>query len=220
MRVLIAECMQEISSFNPLPSRYDDFAIEHGEAIFAQRGLNTAIGGALAVLEARSDVELVPTMAARAGSAGMLAGDDWRRLYGELQAAAAPHAGRVDALYISLHGAMGAEGEPDPEGALLEAMRADVRPGHPDRHITRSARYPHRSHAAPGKRGRHLPHLPACRLRRYRPARGRAVARHRRSRPEACYRPRHRADAGARRRVHHQDRPLRRRPGRCAAART
>ncbi len=131
MRVLIAECMQEISSFNPLPSRYDDFATEHGEAIFAQRGLNTAIAGALGVFEARSDIELVPTMAARAGSAGMLAGEDWRRLYGELMAAAKPHAGRVDALYISLHGAMGAGGEPDPEGALLEAMRTAFGPGIP-----------------------------------------------------------------------------------------
>jgi microcystin degradation protein MlrC len=123
MRVLVAECMQEVSSFNPLPSHYGDFAIEHGEAIFAQRGRNMAIGGALAVFEARDDVELVPTMAARAGSAGILAAPEWARLRDELLGAAAPHAGKVDALYVSLHGAMGAEGEADPEGELLEALR-------------------------------------------------------------------------------------------------
>jgi len=131
MRVLIAECMQEISSFNPLPSRYDDFAIEHGDALLAQRGFNTAIGGALALFETRSDVEIVATMAARAGSAGILARADWGGLQGELLAAVAPQAGAVDALYFSLHGAMGAEGETDPEGALLEAMRRTFGPDLP-----------------------------------------------------------------------------------------
>ena len=123
MRVLIVECMQEISSFNPLPSRYEDFAIDHGEALLSQHGLNTAIGGALAVFDARPDVTVVPTMAARAGSAGILAGSDWLRLREELLATTAPHVGSVDALYVSLHGAMGAEGEVDPEGSLLEALR-------------------------------------------------------------------------------------------------
>ena len=59
-RILIVECMQEISSFNPLPSGYENFHIERGEEIYAQRGLNTAIGGALAVFEARRDVDVVP----------------------------------------------------------------------------------------------------------------------------------------------------------------
>lgn len=131
MRVLIAECMQEISSFNPLPSHYEDFTVERGAAVFAQRGLNTAIGGALALFEARPDVEVIPTMAARAGSAGTLARADWERLKGELLAVLTPHAGNVDAIYVSLHGAMGAEGETDPEGALLEAARAIFGPDLP-----------------------------------------------------------------------------------------
>lgn len=123
MRVLILECMQEVSSFNPLLSGYSDFAIDHGEDVLRQRGLNTAIGGALAVFEANPDVEVVPTISARAGSAGLLAADDWQRLRSELIDAARPHAGKVDALYISLHGAMGAVGEVDPEGNLLDAIR-------------------------------------------------------------------------------------------------
>jgi microcystin degradation protein MlrC len=124
MRILILECMQEVSSFNPLLSGYSEFAIAHGEDLLAQqRGLNTAVGGALAVFEARSDVEVVPTMSARAGSAGLLAADDWQRLRSELLDAARPHAGKVDALYVSLHGAMGAVGEVDPEGNLLDALR-------------------------------------------------------------------------------------------------
>jgi microcystin degradation protein MlrC len=123
MRIMLVECRQEISSFNPLASSYDDFAIDHGAALFRQRGLNTAIGGALSVFEARPDVLLVPTISARAGSAGILAAASWQKLFDEIVAAVAPHAGAVDAIYVSLHGAMGAEGEPDPEGALLEALR-------------------------------------------------------------------------------------------------
>ena len=33
-RILIIECMQEISSFNPVPSGYDSFHVERGEERF------------------------------------------------------------------------------------------------------------------------------------------------------------------------------------------
>ena len=61
-RVLIVECMQEISSFNPVPSGYENFHIERGEEMLAQRGLNTAIGGALPVFEARRTSTVVPAI--------------------------------------------------------------------------------------------------------------------------------------------------------------
>jgi type I restriction enzyme M protein len=32
-RILVAECMQEISSFNPLPSGYENFRIERGDTL-------------------------------------------------------------------------------------------------------------------------------------------------------------------------------------------
>lgn len=123
MNILIAECMQEISSFNPLPSQYEDFSIQHGDAVLGQRRLNTSIGGALEVFEARADVTVIPTISARAGSAGILSAAGWKKLAKEWLAALAPEEGKVDALYISLHGAMGAEGEPDPEGYLLSEIR-------------------------------------------------------------------------------------------------
>ena len=34
-RILIAECKQEVSSFNPVPSRYEDFVVTRGEAILS-----------------------------------------------------------------------------------------------------------------------------------------------------------------------------------------
>ncbi len=131
MNILIAECMQEISSFNPLPSQYESFAIERGEALFGHRQLNTSITGALSVFDERPDVSVVPTIAARAGSAGILSAAGWKRLGDEILAAILPQAGKVDAIYFSLHGAMGAEGEPDPEGHLLETVRAVFGPDVP-----------------------------------------------------------------------------------------
>ena len=126
-RILIAECMQEISSFNPLPSQHENFRIEEGEAMLAQRGLNTAVGGALAVFAARG-VEVVPAISARAGSAGLLSAPGWAQLSAQFIAAVERCAEGADGVYLSLHGAMGAEGDLDPEGTLLEAVRGIVGP--------------------------------------------------------------------------------------------
>ncbi len=121
-RVLLVECMQEISSFNPVRSHYEAFHVERGQEMLAQRGLNTAMGGALKVLEAAS-VEIVPAYGARAGSAGPLSAGGWSRLSGELLAAAEARLDGIDGIYVSLHGAMGADGELDPEGHLLSEIR-------------------------------------------------------------------------------------------------
>jgi microcystin degradation protein MlrC len=121
-RVLLVECMQEISSFNPVRSQYEAFHIERGEELFYQRGLNTAMGGALSVLEA-AGVEIVPAYGARAGSAGPLSAEGWRRLSSELLAAVEANLISVDGIYASMHGAMGADGELDPEGYLLAEIR-------------------------------------------------------------------------------------------------
>lgn len=123
VRILILECMQEISSFNPLPSGYADFRVTRGAELFGQRGLNTAIGGALSVFDRRDDVETVPALSATAPSAGILSAEGWARLSGEISGAIAAHAGEVDAAYVSLHGAMGAVGELDPEGWILGEVR-------------------------------------------------------------------------------------------------
>lgn len=131
MKILIAECMQEISSFNPLPSQYADFSIANGAALLAWRHLNVSVGGALSVFDTNPDVTVIPTKSARAGSAGILSAAGWKQLSEELLSDITTHVGQVDAIYFSLHGAMGAEGEPDPEGYLLEQVRAAFGPDVP-----------------------------------------------------------------------------------------
>jgi microcystin degradation protein MlrC len=126
-RILVAECMQEISSFNPVQSGYDSFAIARSNAMLqAQEGLNTGLGGAMPVLR-DAGYTLVPTMSARAGSAGLLSAAGWQRLSREMLAAVAAGArDGIDGVYFSMHGAMGADGELDPEGYLLTQTREIV----------------------------------------------------------------------------------------------
>jgi microcystin degradation protein MlrC len=127
MKILIAECKQEVSSFNPVASHYRDFAISRGGELFDfHRTARNEVGGALDVFDARPDVQLVPAYGARAiTSGGTLAADDWDRIAREFLDAVR-HAGPVDGIYFSLHGAMSAENEDDPEGFLLRETRKRV----------------------------------------------------------------------------------------------
>jgi microcystin degradation protein MlrC len=128
-RILIAQCEQEISSFNPVPTEYESFEVHVGSALIdAHRGADTCVRGALDVFERRSDVRVVPVLGAKASSGGTLRGDGFRRIADAFLAALRERADGADALYFSLHGAMGAEGELDPEGHLLEQARRVLGP--------------------------------------------------------------------------------------------
>ncbi len=129
-RIMIVECMQEISSFNPVPSQYSDFSVARGDELLAQATLNTGIGGALGVF-GTADVQVVPVFSARSGSAGLLSAEGWQRLSSELRDAAAAAMTDIDGLYVSLHGAMGADGELDPEGWILRELRGLAGPAVP-----------------------------------------------------------------------------------------
>src|SRR5579871_1060795 len=104
-RILVAECKQEVSSFNPVLSHREDFRFSYGSDVLRRRrGEQSEVAGALSVFAARADVELAPGFSARAiSSAGTLATADWHAIAGEFLAAVRL-AGPVDAAYISLHG--------------------------------------------------------------------------------------------------------------------
>lgn len=126
-RILIGECKQEVSSFNPVTSSYADFDISHGAALLDfHQGLKTEIGGALDVFAEQSNIELVPTYSARAiTSGGTLAAESFERISSEFLSAVRA-ALPVDGIYLSLHGAMAVAGEDDPEGWLLAELRQIV----------------------------------------------------------------------------------------------
>jgi microcystin degradation protein MlrC len=123
-KILVAECKQESSSFNPLRSHYEDFRIAQGiEVVRRHHGVGSEMAGALRVFGGRADAEIVPTYSARSiTSGGVVAAAAFDRIAREFLAAveAAP---AVDAVYYSLHGAMEAENEHDTEGFLLAETR-------------------------------------------------------------------------------------------------
>ena len=126
-RILINECKQEISSFNPVPGLYEDFAVSFGEEVAGcHRGVKSEVGGALGVFEQHPDVEVVPGYSAQAiTSGGPVADTDFDRIATEFLDAVRG-ARDIDAIYFALHGAMAAKTEHDVEGYLLAETRKIV----------------------------------------------------------------------------------------------
>ncbi|MCA9069873.1 MAG: M81 family metallopeptidase, partial [Planctomycetaceae bacterium] len=123
MRVLIAELKQETATFNPCPTRYEDFHIHTGSKILDHfDGTRTELAGACDIFR-EAGVEVVPVMTAAAVSGGPILDRDLNRLLDELVAGVRDHQD-VDGAYLCLHGAMAGETEFDPEGRLLESCRA------------------------------------------------------------------------------------------------
>jgi microcystin degradation protein MlrC len=123
-KILVAECKQEVASFNPILSHYEDFSVSFGDDIVARhRGIRSEMSGALGVFESHGGVEIVPAYSARSiTSAGTLAAPDFDRITNELLTAVRS-APKVDGVYYALHGAMAAQNEDDPEGFLLAETR-------------------------------------------------------------------------------------------------
>lgn len=129
-RILIAECKQEVSTFNPHRSTRADFAIRRGtEILDYHRQIRNEVGGALSVFDPILDLDLVPTYSAFfITSGGTLAEDSWqtisRDFLDSIQEAYSNQ--KVDGIYFCMHGAMASEQELDPEGYLLEQTRRIV----------------------------------------------------------------------------------------------
>ncbi|MBU6237120.1 MAG: M81 family metallopeptidase [Planctomycetes bacterium] len=126
-RVLLAECKQEVSTFNPNLSRLADFGIRTGQAFLDyHRTVRNEVGGALSVLESEPSIELVPTYSAFfITSGGTLAQTDWETIARDFLDGIrnARDSGAIDGIYFCMHGAMCAQNEFDPEGFLLEQTR-------------------------------------------------------------------------------------------------
>lgn len=129
MRVLIGECKQEVSTFNPSPTGYDDFVYSAGDEIARfHDGVDSEVGGALHVFAA-AGIETVGSFSVRAiTSGGTLAAEAWSRISREFLegVAQAWQSGPIDGIYFSMHGAMCAASDSDPEGYLLQETRRIV----------------------------------------------------------------------------------------------
>lgn len=127
-RIAVGGFRHETNTFAPTPATWDDFEkgyswppLTRGEGLFeAMRGYNLALSGFLEA--AASGHELVPLLWASASPSGAVLEEVYERIVAMLLEeieAALP----LDAVYLSLHGAMVAEHVDDGEGELLRRLR-------------------------------------------------------------------------------------------------
>jgi microcystin degradation protein MlrC len=123
-RILIAECKQEVSTFNPHLSQVADFRIRRGQDLLNyHRSVRNEIGGALNVFEDLAGVEVIPAYSACfITSGGTLATEAWERIAREF-VESIRNSPPVDGVYFCMHGAMASQEELDPEGYLLAESR-------------------------------------------------------------------------------------------------
>jgi microcystin degradation protein MlrC len=129
VRIGVARFSQETNSFSPVVT--DLAAFERaGVRVGAEFDLSfdwqrSGIGSFVRAASARADAELIPLMYASAGPGGTVTREAFEHLSG-LLLRQVRNSSPLDAIYLNLHGAMAAEHEDDPEGVLLEMVRAEV----------------------------------------------------------------------------------------------
>ena len=125
-QIAMFELMQEISSFNPSETHYDDFVVKQGaDWLAGSHGALNEIGGALGVFADEDDVKLVPTISAKSiSSGGPFSAASWEKLSAELvESLEGLRDKGIDGAYFCMHGAMASPAEMDPEGYILEKAR-------------------------------------------------------------------------------------------------
>ena len=134
-RIAFARIAQETNALSPVPTLLGDFHSAHyyeGDKLLdvSTKGPEVAgyfkraeLGGFMqAIADRKAEIEPVPLLSAWASSGGPLSKDCFETLEARLVELLRA-AGRIDGMYLCLHGAMGAQGVLDPEHRLLRTMR-------------------------------------------------------------------------------------------------
>lgn len=137
MRIAVAGFQHETNSFSRTPADLAAFQIADswpplltGDAVIdGTRGMNLPIAGAVAMAEALA-VEPVPILWCAAEPSGPVTDDAFDAITAMMVERLAA-AGRLDGLFLDLHGAMITESHDDGEGALLSRLRAALGPEFP-----------------------------------------------------------------------------------------
>ncbi|HXB52875.1 MAG TPA: M81 family metallopeptidase [Rhizomicrobium sp.] len=133
MRIALAEFKQETNSFVPFTTTLKTF-----EEQYLHRGADmlTAFGkarleipGALDAIR-EAGAEAVPLLATMAMASGTVERKSFDIITGEIEDRLKA-AGPVDGVFLSLHGAMIIEDEPDAESEIVRRVRGCLKPGTP-----------------------------------------------------------------------------------------
>ena len=186
-RIAVGGFLHETNTFAPTKATYDDFVHGGGWPAMAQgadvlktmRDINVGLAGFVGQAEANG-WELVPTISCAASPSAHVTEDAFERVVRVMVDGIAA-AGRLDAVYLDLHGAMVTEHLDDGEGEILARVRKVIGTELPlvvslDLHANVT---PQMIEAC--RRADRLPHLSACRHGRHRPRRretSRAAAAH------------------------------------------
>jgi len=134
MRIAVGQLWQETNTFNrnaTTLSAFENWGVARGEQLIEGYGETGELGGFLAEIQ---HAATPPEIAGLARFACWPWGSVDRETWANVRATfvdALNQAGKVDAVFLALHGAMAADDEPDLTGALLEAVREHVGPDVP-----------------------------------------------------------------------------------------
>lgn len=132
IRIATGGIAQETNTFQWEPTSLADFtkgssAVDRGQDILTRlRGTGTIYGGIIAEAEA-NEVELIPTLYARAVPGGRVSREAYESFSAEI-VEGIRRAMPVDGVLLGIHGAMALEHGPDGEGPLITQIREVVGP--------------------------------------------------------------------------------------------
>lgn len=128
MRVVTFMIILESNTFSPMKADLDHFKkgnlFEGAPVLEYHTDKNTEMGGFISIAQAES-IELIPALSAWGVSAGKVTKECYT-YFRKMILKTIKHAGQIDGVLCSLHGAMVAEHSDDPEGDLLADIRAEV----------------------------------------------------------------------------------------------
>ena len=134
MRIGMGCFSQETNTFSPVLTDIESFRRQSyhvgAELDFTAPAGPSSMGGFVDVARERAGVEFVPLVRARTGAGGRVTVEAFEEVTAHF-AEQLTVAGSLDAVYIELHGAMAMVGHDDPEGLLLEQVRAHIGPDVP-----------------------------------------------------------------------------------------
>jgi microcystin degradation protein MlrC len=135
-RIATGGFLHETNTFAPTKASYDDFMHGGGATIAdaanvlkIMRNINAGQAGFIEVAEAKG-WEIVPTIACHASPSAHVTQDAFERIVG-VMVERIKAAGKIDGVYLDLHGAMVTEHFDDGEGEILARVRKLIGPDVP-----------------------------------------------------------------------------------------
>ena len=123
-RILFGSFFHETHTFLEETTTWEDFQVTRGADILAKLGDASPTDGFLSTAQDLG-MTVVPTVDARVVPSGMVTDAALETFWSEFEARARPALARgIDAIFLVLHGAMVTASLTDPEGELLERIRA------------------------------------------------------------------------------------------------